>query len=164
MFEFLDNLSSRAQSLFFGEGEEVQRNLKVRLQDENATEINSDTKLRVQDGSKPAKEITVREYIGSPGADSKYNGMGDPSTRLNSLLTNHQYRHASNEAKADGQGLLTEPNGALVVPLQRPKVSVEVERSKVRDGDTVLKADNGALIVPTGEEHNPPAKIGNDSV
>lgn len=74
--------------------------------------------------------------------------MEDPSSRLKNLLNNHQYRHALNDAKVDDQGIMVEPNGAVVAPLPRPKVSVEVERGKGRNGDTVLEADNGAIIIP----------------
>ncbi|MCC6273522.1 MAG: hypothetical protein IT572_08650 [Deltaproteobacteria bacterium] len=144
---------SDAKSFFFGEEIEAKRNLKVRLADPDATRIEEGTRLRVQDGAGPVRQVTVREHIGTPGQDSQYQGMGDPSIRLKGLLDSHQYRHASNDAKVDAQGLTVEPNGALVAPLPRPKVSVEVESSKVRPGDTVLEADTGAVIVPTGLEH-----------
>ncbi len=88
----------------------------MRLADSDATRVDEGTKLRVQDGAGPVREVTVREYIGTPGKDSQYRGMGDPSTRLKSLLDSHQYRHASNDAKVDAQGLMVEPNGALIVP------------------------------------------------
>ena len=154
MSDFLvGKLMSEAKSFLFGEEQEVERNLKVGLVDEDATEINGDTQLRVQDGSKPARQVSVRDYVGAPDQDSKFQGMGDPSTRLKNLLTDHQVRHRSNEAKEDGQGILVEPNGAMVVPFQRLKVNVDVERSKVRVGDKVLAADNGAILVPTGQEH-----------
>ncbi len=147
---------SNAKSFLFGQEVEAKRNLKVRLADLDATRIDEDTRLRVQDGAGPVRQVTLREYVGTPGQDSQYRGMGDPSTRLKNLLDSHQYRHASNDAKVDAQGLMMEPDSALVVPLARPKVSVEVERSKVRPGDTVLEADNGALIVPAGLEHAEP--------
>lgn len=150
----INSLFSQAKAFVFGEETEAKRNLHVRLDDEYTTKIDENTKLRVQDGSKSAQTITVKEYIGTPEADSKYQGMGDPSTRLKSLLNNHQYRHASSDAKVDDQGIMVEPNGAVVAPLARPKVSSEVEFSKVRDGDKVLDADDGAIIVPTGHEHS----------
>jgi len=155
---------SNAKSFLFGEEVEAKRNLKVRLADPDATRIDEDTPLRIQDGAGPVRQVTVQEYVGTPGQDSRYQPMGDPATRLKTLLNNHQYRHASNDAKVDGQGLLTESNGARVAPLPRPKVSVEVERSKVRPGDTVLEADNGALIVPTGLEHAAPQAPGPDAI
>ncbi len=158
----ISKIFSQAKDYVFGEEVQAQRNLKVRLQDEYATEIHGDTKLRIQDGSNPIQEVSAKDYVGTPGKDSEYNGMGDPSTRLKILLTQHQYRHASNDAKVDDQGMVVEPNGALVVPLARPKVSVEVERSKVREGDKVLEADNGAILVPSGQEHRPnPTPAGN---
>jgi len=133
----------------FGSDEfvDVKRSLKVRLENQEATQIDGETKLRIQDGSKPPESVSVKDYLGNPGQDSKYQGMGDPATRLNQLLTHSQYRHASNDAKPDQDGFLVEPNGAANAPLQRPKVSVEVERSKLRAGDRVLDADNGAAIV-----------------
>lgn len=155
---------SNAKSFFFGEEVEAKRNLKVRLAEPDATRIDEDTRLRVQDGAGPVRQVTVREYIGTAGQDSQYQGMGDPSTRLKGLLDSHQYRHASNDAKVDAQGLMMEPDGALVVPLARPKVSVEVERSKVRSGDTALEADNGAVIVLTGLEHAAPQALQSDSI
>lgn len=156
----LSNLYSIAKS-FAGCGQDeeevtVRRNPKVRLADEDTDKITPDTKLRIQEGSNPAQFVSVRDYVGSPKQDSKYEGMGDPSTRLKNLLDNHQYRHASNDATVDQDGILVEPNGAVVVPLARPKVAVEVERSKVREGDAFLTADNGAILVPTGDEHRRP--------
>lgn len=41
----------------------------------------------------------------------------------------------------------------MVVTLQRPKVSLDVEWSKVRQGDGILESDDGLPIVPTGHEH-----------
>ena len=159
-FFTLSNLYSLAKSYAgCGLGEEevaVRRNPKVRLADEDTDKITPDTKLRIQEGSNPAQFVSVRDYVGSPNQDSKYEGLGDPSTRLKNLLDNHQYRHASNDATADQDGNLVEPSGAVVVPLARPKVTVEVERSKVRDGDAVLTADNGAILIPTGDEHRSP--------
>ena len=159
-----NSIFSQAKSFVFGEEVAARRNLKVRLADEYTGRIDEGTKLRIQDGSGPVQEVSVKDYVGTPGQDSKYQGMGDPSTRLKNLLNNHQYRHASNEAQVDGQGIMVEPNGAVVAPLPRPKVSVEVERSKVRDGDAVLEADNGAILIPTGQEHGRGAPVGRGTI